>query len=410
LICPSCGKRNPIGAAACSRCGRWLATSRTVGVSYPRRTELARGGPGAFAIAAALVAGFLFVGGALYVTLSGNGPFAQPSSIALGPTDRPSLPIFVQPTPTASPSPSPTPTPTFDSLATPTPSFLFSPSPSIFPTDTPFSTSTPIPGQPKADFRGTIQADGLTVNWRDLSTGNVNGWTWNFGDGSAASNAQNPSHTYPHLGDYNVTLTVTGSSGSDARSKVLHLRPPATPTPTPTPPPSPPHADFGWAQQGGTLKVVFHDKSAGTVTHWSWDFGDTGTSTKQSPSHTYVCAAGSTCPFSVSLTASNDIGQSDHKTIPISVVGPTPTPPPPPPPSADFTWAQQSGLTVQFTDASTNSPNQWSWDFGDPTSGQNSSTGQNPSHDYTLAGTYDVKLTVSNAGGSNSKTITITVV
>src|SRR5437868_12493741 len=113
LICPSCGKRNPIGAAACSRCGRWLATSRMAGVSYPRRTELARGGPGAFAVAAALVAGFLFVGGAVFVALSGTGALSNPGSsfIAVGPTPHSSLAVFVQPTATPSPEPTPLITP-----------------------------------------------------------------------------------------------------------------------------------------------------------------------------------------------------------------------------------------------------------------------------------------------------------
>ena len=53
------------------------------------------------------------------------------------------------------------------------------------------------------------------------------------------------------------------------------------------------------------------------------------------------------------------------------------------------------GESVTFTDASTNSPADWSWDFGDG----NSSTAQNPSHPYTTAGTYTVSLTVINAEG-----------
>ena len=37
-------------------------------------------------------------------------------------------------------------------------------------------------------------------------------YSWNFGDGSATSSAQNPSHTYSTAGTYNATLTVTDSS------------------------------------------------------------------------------------------------------------------------------------------------------------------------------------------------------
>ena len=57
-------------------------------------------------------------------------------------------------------------------------------------------------------------------------------------------------------------------------------------------------------------------------------------------------------------------------------------------------------LTVQFVDASTNSPNSWVWSFGDGST----STLQNPSHTYTSAGTYAVTLTATNAMGSNTVT------
>jgi PKD domain/TadE-like protein len=84
---------------------------------------------------------------------------------------------------------------------------------------------------------------------------------------------------------------------------------------------------------------------------------------------------------------------------------PTPTPTPsPPPPTANFTADQTSGpapLTVQFTDTSTGNITSWLWDFGDGTA---TSTQQNPSHDYTVAGTYDVTLTVDGPDGSNSRT------
>lgn len=72
----------------------------------------------------------------------------------------------------------------------------------------------------------------------------------------------------------------------------------------------------------------------------------------------------------------------------------------PPAPTADFSWSQPSALTINFSDASTGTVSQWAWDFGDGTS----SSAQNPSHTYAAASTYSVKLTVTNAGGSTSKT------
>ncbi|HNX18081.1 MAG TPA: PKD domain-containing protein [Methanoregula sp.] len=71
-------------------------------------------------------------------------------------------------------------------------------------------------------------------------------------------------------------------------------------------------------------------------------------------------------------------------------------------PEAGFTADIKSGsapLTVNFTDSSTNSPTQWQWDFGDG----GTSILQNPTHEYISPGTYTVKLTVTNAAGSNSE-------
>jgi parallel beta-helix repeat protein len=87
-------------------------------------------------------------------------------------------------------------------------------------------------------------------------------------------------------------------------------------------------------------------------------------------------------------------------------------PPPAVAPIAAFTSDVQSGtapLTVIFTDQSTNTPTSWAWDFNN--NGVVDSTAQNPSHIYTTAGIYTVKLTATNAGGSDDevKTNYITV-
>lgn len=61
----------------------------------------------------------------------------------------------------------------------------------------------------------------LTVQFKDdsRSTGTVNQWFWDFGDGTT-SNEKNPTHTYSAAKTYTVTLTVTNTeythNGSDA--------------------------------------------------------------------------------------------------------------------------------------------------------------------------------------------------
>jgi len=54
--------------------------------------------------------------------------------------------------------------------------------------------------------------------------------------------------------------------------------------------------------------------------------------------------------------------------------------------------------SVSFMDQSTNTPTSWAWDFGDG----NSSTQQNPNHQYTANGSYTVQLIASNQLGSDT--------
>jgi PKD repeat protein len=79
-------------------------------------------------------------------------------------------------------------------------------------------------------------------------------------------------------------------------------------------------------------------------------------------------------------------------------------------PTAGFSATPLSGcppLTVQFTDASTSPVGAiltCSWDFDN--NGTPDSTAQNPSYQYTNAGTYTVSLTVTNTCGSDTETKT----
>jgi subtilisin family serine protease len=76
------------------------------------------------------------------------------------------------------------------------------------------------------------------------------------------------------------------------------------------------------------------------------------------------------------------------------------------PPVANFT-SSCTGLSCNF-DGSTSTAlanATYSWTFGDATTG----TGKTTSHSYATGGTYSVKLTVSDANGSSSKTSSVTV-
>jgi Flp pilus assembly protein TadG len=98
---------------------------------------------------------------------------------------------------------------------------------------------------------------------------------------------------------------------------------------------------------------------------------------------------------------------------------PSPTPSPTPicfPPSADFQFTPSTGkkkvTDFTFTDLSTTTaecPLTWSWNFGDGAGAASLSTLQNPVHRYQTQGSWTITLVVSNAGGSDSKSRTVTV-
>src|SRR5207244_1151749 len=126
----------------------------------------------------------------------------------------------------------------------------------------------------------------LTASFTDGSTdtdGTIASRSWNFGDGTAASTATNPTHTYAAAGSYNVTLTVTDNSG--ATNSI-------TKSVTAVPSDAPPVSNFSFATT--SLTASFTDASSdsdGTIASRSWNFGDgTAASTATNPTHAYAAA------------------------------------------------------------------------------------------------------------------------
>ena len=113
--------------------------------------------------------------------------------------------------------------------------------------------------------------------------------------------------------------------------------------------PTAPTAEFSGTPTSGTapLTVSFSDASTGTVDTWSWDFGDSSTSSAQDPSHTYTSVG----TYTVSLTVSGPGGSDAETKVGYITVAE-------PPPVADFSGTPTSGnapLTVSFSDASAGS-------------------------------------------------------
>jgi len=244
------------------------------------------------------------------------------------------------------------------------------------------------PPPPVADFSAspTSGCAPLTVDFTDGSTGEIEAWDWDFGDGTSHSSEQNPSHIYNSAGDYTVSLTVTGPGGSDTETKTNYIHVDEAPT----------AAFVGDPSSGcAPLTVDFTDQSTGTVTTWDWDFGDgSAHSTGQNPTHKYTDPGN----YTVTLTVSGPCGSDTEQKTDYIDVGPTLI--------ADFSANPTSGcapLTVDFTDQSTGEIDTWDWDFGD---GSAHSSAQNPSHTYNSAGDYTVSLTITGSCGSDTETKT----
>ena len=83
-------------------------------------------------------------------------------------------------------------------------------------------TGTAISAPPTANFSTNANSAcvGAPIQFNDNSTGGVNAWNWNFGDGNTSS-SQNPSHVFSAPGVYTVSLVVTNSFGNNATSQVI---------------------------------------------------------------------------------------------------------------------------------------------------------------------------------------------
>jgi PKD repeat protein len=89
-----------------------------------------------------------------------------------------------------------------------------------------------VPSPPVATFLASTTSGTapLTVNFTDNSTGDITDWLWDFGDDTADSTEQNPSHVFAAPGTYTVTLTVSGYGRSDTASKTIEVNSPITVT------------------------------------------------------------------------------------------------------------------------------------------------------------------------------------
>ena len=206
-------------------------------------------------------------------------------------------------------------------------------------------------------------------------------YLWYFGDGDT-SVLESPTHLYATAGNYNTILLATNDCGTDTFSLDISVG-------------GLPSAGIDLSVDEICIpeEVQFFNASSGTPTAYLWIFegGDPATSTDPDPVVTYHQAGF----YDVTLIAINTWG-ADTLYLPdlITAVGE---------PVADFN-SSINGFTVTFDNTSMNSDD-YIWHFGD---GQ-MSTEDDPVHNYTTAGLYDVVLISTNICGEDTATLTIGV-
>ncbi len=155
--------------------------------------------------------------------------------------------------------------------------------------------------------------------------GSIVSYAWNFGDDATAT-GKTTTHTFTVTATqtFTVTLTITDDDGASATAsqsiEVLASGGAATPGNTP------PTARFTASPTYGNspLTVQFDASSStdadGTISLYSWDFGNGSTGSGMVLTHTFTAAA--TANITVTLTVTDDDGATATTTVVITVMVP----------------------------------------------------------------------------------------
>lgn len=114
-----------------------------------------------------------------------------------------------------------------------------------------------------------------SLQFVDLSYGNIADWYWDFGDGTS-SVVQNPMHTFPDAGMYYVCLTITGPISQSVWCEEVYVEAG-----------SGCYNYFTYQTVGNTVQFSgFHSSDA--PASYTWDFGDGMSGEGQQATHDYA--------------------------------------------------------------------------------------------------------------------------
>ena len=227
---------------------------------------------------------------------------------------------------------------------------------------------------------GTCLMSNVGLNDHSTSDGThpITTWIWNYGDGTSDTLTAPPfQHAYNAPGVYTIVLTVKDSKGCvDTYVNISAINI------------SKPIARFSSADTLSCpgMPINFTDSSSGPGLNYNWNFGDGTGSTSTNPVHAYNADG----VYTVTLVITDQYGCMDTVIHPNYIAIHTP--------HAGFNMSDSVGtcppLFVSFANSSLNY-NAVNWDFGDGTSTQS----DNPSHFYSIPGTYLAKLIITSPGG-----------
>jgi len=160
----------------------------------------------------------------------------------------------------------------------------------------------------------------------------------------------------------------------------------------------------GTAQLNVTFSGSGSSDPDGTISNYSWSFGDGSGANGMVVDHTYTSAG----QYTAVLTVTDNEGATDTATVVITVAAAANQAP-----TADISAVpvnSASLLTMSFDASGSSDPDgsivNYDWNFGDGNSG----SGMTVSHEYTTAGQYTALLTVTdNDGATDTDAVVITV-
>lgn len=261
------------------------------------------------------------------------------------------------------------------------------------------ASATPNP----AHAGDTVTLLGSGSSDKQTATENLT-YAWSFGDGSPATGASSANiavdHVYADPGVYTAALTVTDPQGAaDTEQIVINVddtAPVAHATATPSP---------AMVQQAVAFDAsgTTDQETADSGLTFAWTFGDGKTGAGVAPTHTYTAAG----TYAVTMTVTDPQGVSDSVTLSLQVTNTAPVAAGTITPSAPTAGESVAFDGTASTDKETPRSLTYAWDFGD---GSAKATTAAPAHTYAAAGTYPVKLTVTDPQGlSSTKSFSLAV-